>query len=68
VVEPSAAVRDSACRLLRAHPLRAADALQLAAALRLSDELGEPVQIICFDDRLADAARSERLRVIAGEK
>src|SRR5262245_6779474 len=67
-VEPSSAVRDSACRLLRAHPLRAADALQLAAALRLSDELGEPVQIVCFDDRLADAARAERLRVIAGEK
>jgi hypothetical protein len=35
-VEPGVAVRDGACRLLRAHPLRAADALRLAAAIRLS--------------------------------
>lgn len=64
-VEPTSAVRDGACRLLRAHPLRAADALQLSAALRLSDELGEPVEIVCLDSRLADAARAERLRVIS---
>jgi hypothetical protein len=63
-VEPSIAVRDGACRLLRAHPLRAGDALQLAAALRLSDEIGEPFEIVCFDSRLADAARAERLRVV----
>jgi predicted nucleic acid-binding protein len=63
-VEPSIAVRNGACRLLRAHPLRAADALQLSAALHLSEELGEPVEMVCFDDRLADAARAERLRVI----
>jgi hypothetical protein len=57
-------VRDGACRLLRTHPLRAADALQLSAALRLSEELGEPVDMVCFDDRLSDAARAERLRVV----
>jgi predicted nucleic acid-binding protein len=65
-VEPGVAVRDGACRLLRAHPLHAADALQLAAAIRLSEEFGEPVEIVCFDSRLADAARAESLRVIDG--
>jgi predicted nucleic acid-binding protein len=63
-VEPSVAVRDEACRLLRAHPLRAADALQLAAALRLSDEIGDRVAMICFDARLADAARLEQLPIV----
>jgi predicted nucleic acid-binding protein len=63
-VEPSIPVRDGACRLLRAHPLRPADALQLSAALHLSEELGETLEMVCFDDRLADAARAERLRVI----
>ncbi len=65
-VEPGVAVREGACRLLRAHPLRAADALQLAAAVRLSEEFGEPLEIVCFDSRLADAARAESLRVIDG--
>jgi predicted nucleic acid-binding protein len=63
-VEPSIAVRDGASRLVRAHPLRAADALQLSAALHLSAELGELIDMVCFDDRLADAARAERLRVV----
>ena len=63
-VEPSMAVRDGACRLLRAHPLRAAGALQLSAALHVSKELGETLEMVCFDDRLADAARSERLRIL----
>jgi predicted nucleic acid-binding protein len=61
---PGMAVRDGACRLLRAHPLRAADALQLAAAIRLSEKIGAPVEIVCFDSRLADAVRAERLRVV----
>jgi predicted nucleic acid-binding protein len=64
-VEPSIAVRDGARRLLRAHPLRVADALQLSAALHLSEELGEALEMVCFDDRLADAARAERLSVVA---
>lgn len=63
-VEPTIAVRDGACRLLRAHPLRAADALQLSAALHLSEQIGESLEMVCFDDRMADAARAERLHVI----
>ena len=67
-VEPSAAVRDAACRLLRAHPLRAADALQLAAALQLANAMGDRLAMICFDGRLADAARFEQLYVVQDER
>jgi uncharacterized protein len=53
------AVRAAARRLLRLHPLRAADALQLAAAFALAD--GDPgsVIFISLDDRLRRAARLE---------
>jgi predicted nucleic acid-binding protein len=52
-------VRDVARRLLRVHMLRAADALQLAAAWVLAD--GDPgsVIVVSLDDRLRDAARRE---------
>lgn len=63
-VEPAPALRDVACRLLRAHPLRAGDALQLAAALRYADAAGEAVVFLSLDDRLATAARAERLAVL----
>ena len=67
-VEPSTRIRNEACRLLLAHPLRAADALQLAAVLDLSHEIGDRMQMICFDDRLVEAARFEHLPVVAHEK
>jgi len=65
-VLPAASRRDEATRLLRVHPLRAADALQLAAALAGAD--GEPsaLEFVCLDARLADAAAREGLRVIPG--
>jgi predicted nucleic acid-binding protein len=64
-VLPAAARRDEAMRLLRVHPLRSADALQLAAALAGAD--GEPsaLEFVCLDARLADAAAREGLRVLA---
>ena len=57
-IQPGAAVRDQAMRLLRVHPLRAADALQLAAALEWSGG-GASGAFISFDDRLRDAASRE---------
>ncbi len=59
-VQPTVAVRRRAERLLRVHPLRAADALQLAAAIAWA---GDPPQgsIVTFDGRLARAARREGL-------
>jgi len=56
-------VRKAALSLLARHPLRAADALQLAAALLVAD--GEPATLgfVTFDARLADAADREGLVV-----
>jgi predicted nucleic acid-binding protein len=56
---PADVVRETACRLLRVHPLRAADALQLAAATIMAG--GRPAQagFLAFDDRLRDAACRE---------
>lgn len=62
-VLPSEPVRSTAQRLLRMHPLRAADSLQLAAALVAAD--GDPgtVEFVALDDRLNDAARREGFRI-----
>ena len=57
-------VRARAIRLLGTHFLRAADALQLAAALVFCDERTESLPFVCLDDRLADAARKERFPVL----
>ncbi|MBV8456760.1 MAG: hypothetical protein JO122_09130 [Acetobacteraceae bacterium] len=58
-VEPSEIVRESAMRFLRVHTLRAADALQLAAAFTAAEGRPTTLQIITLDDRLAGAARKE---------
>ena len=58
------AVRARAVRLLGTHSLRAADALQLAAALVFCDERTASLPFVCLDDRLADAARKERFPVL----
>jgi predicted nucleic acid-binding protein len=59
---PGESVRSGARRLLRVHSLRAADALQLAAALecRRGAEVDE---FVSFDERLATAARLEGFRL-----
>jgi len=63
-VEPASVVREQAGRVLRLHPLRAADALQLAAALIWSQ--GDPVRhgFVCLDQRLREAARREGFTVL----
>lgn len=61
-VLPSDAVREGAMRLLRVHPLRAADALQLAAAQAWAGP-GSGPELVTFDERLALAARLEGLRI-----
>lgn len=52
-------VRSRAMRLLEGHPLRAADACQLAAVLIGVQEDPERLAIVCFDDRLERAANKE---------
>lgn len=51
--------RERARRLLESHPLRAADALQLAAALVLSEERPEELPFVTLDERLGQAAEKE---------
>lgn len=58
-VQPVAAVRSAARRLLRVHPLRAADALQLAAAVVAAEGQPASLGIVTLDERLAVAARRE---------
>ena len=63
-VPPLERVRDQAARLVRLHPLRAADALQLAAALVLCDFEPRTLPFVTLDDRLAGAARREGFNVL----
>jgi predicted nucleic acid-binding protein len=57
-----AQVRDRACRLLAVHPIRAADALQLGAALVAVDDRPAGHEFVCLDTRLAEAAAREGYR------
>jgi predicted nucleic acid-binding protein len=58
-IEPTEIVRENAMRFLRVHPLRAADALQLAAAFVAAEHRPPSLEVITLDDRLAQAARKE---------
>jgi predicted nucleic acid-binding protein len=59
IVEVSEVVCRLAVELAGRHPLRAADALQLASALFLRESAGQPVLFLCFDERLVAAAKEE---------
>lgn len=63
-VDPSDGVREAAVRFLRVHALRAADALQLAAAFVAADRSPSSLEVITLDDRLAIAARKEGFAVV----
>jgi hypothetical protein len=58
-VSPTDEVRRRAGRLVAAHPLRAADALQLGAALVWCEEQSHGEVFVCLDERLREAARRE---------
>lgn len=58
-VEPTDHVRRVARRLLRVHAIRAADALQLAAATVASEGDPSTLAFVCLDDRLVLAASRE---------
>lgn len=66
-VQPSETIRTTARRLLRVHSLRAADSLQLAAALIASETKPASLEIVSLDDRLVQAAVREGLAVVAKE-
>jgi len=54
-----------AVRILRTHPLRTADALQLAAALIAGGNDPSQINFLCYDDRLNEAAAREGLTLMA---
>ena len=63
-IVPTDSVRRTAERLLRVHPLRAADSLQLAAAVTAADHDPTTLEFVCLDERLIAAARREGFVVI----
>lgn len=63
-IEPSDELRDFARRYLRTHPLRAADALQLAAAFAASEQRPPTLEFVTLDDRLRLAAEKEGFQVV----
>lgn len=66
VVELDIPLTESAGALITRHPLRAYDAVQLAAALRVQTELtrtkAPPLRFLVADERLAVIAKAEGLR------
>jgi len=63
-VEPGEMVRETAERFFRVHDLRAADALQLAAAFLASEGHPRTLEIVSLDHRLDAAAQLEGFEVI----
>ncbi len=61
-IQPGSQVRETAIRFLRVHPLRAADALQLAAAWIASENNPMTLEFISMDARLSEAAAREGFR------
>jgi hypothetical protein len=57
-------IRENAVRFLRLHPLRAADALQLAAAFLAAERRPSSLEIVTLDERLADAAGKEGFELV----
>lgn len=65
-IDASPTVKRHATRLLRTHPLRTGDALQLAAAVVGCGGDPETMPFVCLDERLLDAAEVEGFRVLSG--
>ncbi len=63
-VEPVTSVRTTAIRLLRVHPLRTGDALQLAAAIVAAEGDPATLPLVTLDARLAQAADREGFAVV----
>jgi predicted nucleic acid-binding protein len=63
-IQPGEGVRQRAERALMVHPLRAADALQLAAALVWAEDAPRGLELVCLDANLAEAAAKEGFTVL----
>jgi predicted nucleic acid-binding protein len=63
-IQPTELVRQRAERLVAIHPLRAADAFQLAAALIWGQESPQGLEIVCLDQSLREGAHKEGFSVL----
>jgi len=63
-IQPTEVVRYRAERLLMVHSLRAADALQLAAALLWTEEATSGAEFLCLDQNLREAALKEGFTIL----
>lgn len=63
-VQPTELVRQRAERLLAIHPLRSADAFQLAAALVWAQERPQGFDVVYLDQNLREAAYREGFTVL----
>ena len=63
-IQPSQLVRQRAERLLAIHPLRSADAFQLAAALVWAQESPQDLEMVCLDQNLREAAHREGFTIL----
>ncbi|MEX2049246.1 MAG: PIN domain-containing protein [Gemmatimonadota bacterium] len=64
VIQGTSRIRAVAVRLLRIHPLGAADALQLAAALEASENEPRTLRFVTLDERLARSAGREGFPIV----
>lgn len=62
-IAPTDDLRRRAARVLAVHPLRAADSLQLAAALVWCEEQPQGETLVSLDERLRSAAHAEGFTV-----
>ncbi len=67
-VQPIGRIRQIASRLLRVHPLRAGDALQLGAAIVASEDQPATLPFVTLDDRLATAAEREGFATVRPDR
>lgn len=63
-VAPGDVCRRMAERMLRVHALRAADALQLAAAVVAADQDPTGLDVVCLDGRLGNAYQKEGFSIL----
>jgi predicted nucleic acid-binding protein len=63
-IQPIERIRQTSHRLLRVHALRAADALQLGAAIVAAEDRPASLGLVTLDGRLAQAAEREGFEVV----
>jgi predicted nucleic acid-binding protein len=63
-VQPTEVLRRRAERIIAVHPLRSADALQLAGALVWAQHSPQGLEVVCLDRSLREAASKEGFTVL----